>query len=101
MRTLAAAILMTISLVSTALAQPENPTTASLEGVWKVTKVVQAGVVNTNPQPGLLIFTRGYVLPPLKWSSLKYGFDQGGLDRWQGKDTQQKRLSRSYGRSMC
>jgi len=40
-------------------------------------------------------------LPPLKWSSLKYGFDQGGLDRWQGKDTRQKRLSRSYGRSMC
>ena len=41
------------------------------------------------------------VLPPLKWSSLKYGFDQGGMDRWQGKGTQQKRLSRSYGRSMC
>jgi hemerythrin-like domain-containing protein len=41
------------------------------------------------------------VLSPLNWSSLKYGFDQGGLDRWQGKDTQQKRLSRSYGRSMC
>ena len=40
-------------------------------------------------------------LPPLKWSSLKYGFDQGGLDRWQGRGTQQKRLSRSYGRSMC
>jgi len=60
MRTLAASIVIAISLVSTALAQPENPTTASLEGVWKVTKVVQAGVVNTNPQPGLLIFTRGY-----------------------------------------
>ena len=41
------------------------------------------------------------VLPPLKWSSLKYGFDQGGMDRWQGKGTRQKRLSRSYGRSMC
>ena len=38
----------------------EGPTAKSLEGVWKVTKVVQAGVVNTNPQPGLLIFTRGY-----------------------------------------
>ena len=35
-------------------------TAESLEGVWKVTKVVQAGAVNTNPQPGLLIFTRGY-----------------------------------------
>jgi hypothetical protein len=60
MRTLAASIVIAISLVSTALAQQETPTTASLEGVWKVTKVVQAGIVNTNPQPGLLIFTRGY-----------------------------------------
>src|SRR5579863_2936576 len=38
----------------------ESLTAKSLEGVWKVTKVVQAGVVNPNPQPGLLIFTRGY-----------------------------------------
>lgn len=30
-------------------------------------------------------------LPPLNWSSLKYGFDQGGLDRWQGRGTRQKR----------
>jgi hypothetical protein len=43
----------------TAFAQA-SPTAESLEGVWKVTKVVQAGVVNTNPQPGLLIFTRSY-----------------------------------------
>jgi len=42
-----------------ALAQT-SLTAQSLEGVWKVTKVVQAGVVNANPQPGLLIFTRGY-----------------------------------------
>jgi len=35
-------------------------TAESLEGVWRVTKVVQAGIVNPNPQPGLLIFTRGY-----------------------------------------
>jgi len=35
-------------------------TAKSLEGVWKVTKVVTAGVVNSNPQPGLLIITRGY-----------------------------------------
>jgi hypothetical protein len=60
MRTLAAAILLTVSLVSTAFAQQGGPTSESLEGVWKVTKVVQAGVVNANPQPGLLIFTRGY-----------------------------------------
>ena len=38
----------------------DAPTAKSLEGVWKVTKVVQAGVINTNPQPGLLIFMRGY-----------------------------------------
>lgn len=38
----------------------EGLTAKSLEGVWRVTKVSQAGVVDTNPQPGLLIFTRGY-----------------------------------------
>ncbi len=32
----------------------------SLEGIWKVTKVVKAGVANTDPQPGLMIFSRGY-----------------------------------------
>ena len=42
-----------------ALAQ-KNLTAKALEGVWKVTKVVQAGVVNTNPQPSLYIFSRGY-----------------------------------------
>lgn len=30
-------------------------------------------------------------LPPLKWSSLKYGFDRGGWGRWQGNDTRQTR----------
>ncbi|HET7085142.1 MAG TPA: hypothetical protein VFI23_10250 [Rhizomicrobium sp.] len=60
MKTFAAALLITVSLVATAFAQQAGPTAASLEGVWKVTKVVQGGVVNTNPQPGLLIFTRGY-----------------------------------------
>ena len=38
----------------------ESLTAKSLEGVWKVTKIVQAGVTDSNPQPGLLIFTRGY-----------------------------------------
>jgi hypothetical protein len=60
MRTFAAALLITISLVSTAFAQRAGLTAESLEGVWKVTKVFQAGVVNDNPQPGLLIFARGY-----------------------------------------
>jgi hypothetical protein len=38
----------------------EGLTAKALEGVWQVTKVVQAGVVNTNPQPSLYIFSRGY-----------------------------------------
>jgi hypothetical protein len=42
-----------------AIAQ-EGLTSKSLEGVWKVTKVVQAGVVNNSPQPSLYIFSRGY-----------------------------------------
>jgi len=60
MRTLAVSIVVAISLFSTAFAQQRTLTSSSLEGVWKVTKVVQGGVVNTNPQPRLLIFTRGY-----------------------------------------
>ena len=42
-----------------ALAQ-EGLTAKTLEGVWQITKVVQAGVVNNNPQPSLYIFSRGY-----------------------------------------
>jgi hypothetical protein len=42
-----------------AIAQ-ESLTAKSLEGVWRVTRVVQAGVTDTHPQPGLLIFSRGY-----------------------------------------
>ena len=38
----------------------ENLTAKALEGVWQVTKVVQAGVVNTHPQPSLCMFSRGY-----------------------------------------
>jgi hypothetical protein len=60
MRIFAAAFLTTVFLIPTAFAQQTGPTAESIEGVWKVTKVVQAGVVNANPQPGLLIFTRGY-----------------------------------------
>ena len=48
------------SLPAEAAFAQEGLTAKSLEGVWKVTKVVQGGVVNANPQPGLLIFTRGY-----------------------------------------
>ncbi|HKD46911.1 MAG TPA: hypothetical protein VKB67_04450 [Rhizomicrobium sp.] len=38
----------------------EGLTAKSFEGVWKITKVVKAGVTNNNPQPGLTIFSHGY-----------------------------------------
>jgi len=38
----------------------EGLSAKSLEGVWKITKVVKAGVTNNNPQPGLTIFSHGY-----------------------------------------
>jgi hypothetical protein len=61
-RSVAVAVLTAFTFVfprQVAVAQ-ESLTAKSIEGVWKVTKVVTAGVVDTNPQPGLLIFTRGY-----------------------------------------
>ena len=35
-------------------------TKSTIEGVWKVTEWIEGGKTNTNPQPGLIIFTRGY-----------------------------------------
>jgi hypothetical protein len=58
----AAALVVLAALASStqvAFAQ-QSLTAKSLEGVWKVSKVVKAGLVEPNPQPGLLIFTRGY-----------------------------------------
>lgn len=56
-----------VVLVAIAFALPGQPVVAqealtakSLEGVWKVTKLVKAGIVNSNPQPNLLIISRGY-----------------------------------------
>jgi hypothetical protein len=43
-------------LASGGLAQTKTP----VEGVWKVTEWVESGKTNTSPQPGLIIFTRGY-----------------------------------------
>jgi hypothetical protein len=37
-------------------AQTKSP----VEGVWKITEWTESGKTNTNPQPGLIIFTRGY-----------------------------------------
>jgi hypothetical protein len=60
MRTFAAAILITVSLVSTTFGQQAGPTAESLEGVWKIAKVEKGGVTDANPQPSLQIFSRGY-----------------------------------------
>lgn len=38
----------------------DAPTAKSLEGVWKITRIVDGGVTDTNPQPSLQIFSRGY-----------------------------------------
>lgn len=48
-----------LALAPQAVAQ-EHLTTKSFEGVWRVSKVVQGGVVNINPQPSLYMFSRGY-----------------------------------------
>ena len=38
------------------LAQTKSP----VEGVWKVTEWIESGKTNTNPQPGLIILTKGH-----------------------------------------
>ena len=43
-------------LASNHLAQTNSP----VEGVWRVTEWTENGKTNTNPQPGLIIFTKGY-----------------------------------------
>lgn len=58
----AVAVLAFATAAAGASAQ-EPPTAASLEGVWKITKVVKTGAdagVDTHPQPGLQIIYRGY-----------------------------------------
>jgi hypothetical protein len=54
---------LAFACVTAGAAAQEAPTAASLEGVWKVTKVVRTGAdarVDTHPQPGLQIIYRGY-----------------------------------------
>ena len=58
----AVAALALTTATATRAAQ-KTPTTSSLEGVWKITKVVRTGAdarVDTHPQPGLQIIYRGY-----------------------------------------
>lgn len=63
MKRVALSILFCVLSASAAFAQTKSP----IEGVWKITEVVtpsrnpaEKGVTNSNPQPGLIIFTRGY-----------------------------------------
>ncbi len=58
MKRLALSIGFFLLSVNATFAQTKSP----IEGVWKITEVVwpRQGSVVTNPQPGLMIFTRGY-----------------------------------------
>lgn len=57
-----------IGCVLLAVSAPFAQTKPPIEGVWKITEVrwpraqpaARQGAVVTNPQPGLMIFTRGY-----------------------------------------
>ena len=59
--------MLVVSLVAVRNAGGQDQKKTQLEGVWRVAEVVappsnpaEKGTTITNPQPGLLIFTRGY-----------------------------------------
>jgi hypothetical protein len=65
MKRFALSIVFCVLSVSTAFAQTKSP----VEGVWKIVEVAAPGTnpaekgattTNSNPQPGLIIFTKGY-----------------------------------------
>lgn len=57
MKRFALSIVFCLLSVSAAVAQTKSP----VEGVWKVAEVVApGGETISNPQPGLMIFTKGY-----------------------------------------
>jgi hypothetical protein len=63
MKRFALSIVFCVLSVSTAFAQTKSP----VEGVWKIVEVAapgtnpaEKGTTNSNPQPGLIIFTKGY-----------------------------------------
>ena len=56
MKRYALSLALCLLLSSGGFAQTKSP----VEGVWKVTEWIEAGKTNTNPQPGLIILTRGY-----------------------------------------
>ncbi|PWT89659.1 MAG: hypothetical protein C5B55_11020 [Blastocatellia bacterium] len=56
MQRYALSIALCVMSASAAFAQTKSP----VEGVWKITEWIESGKTNTNPQPGLIIFTKGY-----------------------------------------
>jgi hypothetical protein len=56
MKRYALTLALCLLFASGGFAQTKSP----VEGVWKVTEWIESGKTNTNPQPGLIIFTRGY-----------------------------------------
>src|SRR5689334_7611940 len=57
-RTIAAAFVL--ALFPQTISAQRALTAQYFEGVWRVSKVVSAGVSDTTPQPALAIFSRGY-----------------------------------------
>jgi hypothetical protein len=56
MKRYALSIALCVVSANAAFAQTKSP----IEGVWKITEWIESGKTNTNPQPGLIIFTKGY-----------------------------------------
>ena len=56
MKRYALCIALCVLSASAAFAQTKSP----VEGVWKMTEWIESGNTNTNPQPTLIIFTKGY-----------------------------------------
>ena len=56
MRRYTLSIALCVMSASAAFAQTKSP----VEGVWKITEWVEAGKTNTDPQPAIFIFTKGY-----------------------------------------
>ena len=51
---------LSIALCVVSAAGAFAQTKPKIEGVWKVIEWTESGKTNSNPQPGLIIFTKGY-----------------------------------------
>ena len=56
MKRYALSLAFCLLFASSGFAQTKSP----LEGVWKITEWTEGGKPNTDPQPSLVIFTKGY-----------------------------------------